>query len=517
RKREELYKEWERKVFRPIQKQIEDKLAHTSTAEIEALKAAVGGNPLVDGQLVSADGRVAAFVLHYREDAAEHFANADYVPTLKAAALEWAPEATIWLTGAEAVKAAITRAVASQLGTLLPLVLLLTGLITAIAFRSLRGAVLTLAVLGMGLSWTLALMVLLEIPLTLVSALVPPVVVTLGLAYAMHSQSDFLNRLRQRPDPAERSLVVAEVIDHLRLPLLLTGLTTVAGFLALLLNPLQAVREFATFCALGVAINVFLALCVLPILLNWVGCTAPSGDGQERFDRLATALADLALRRRRTILGGGAVVLLAGVIGLNTVEVGTNYVRGFAPDHPVRQDFEQINAQLSGVNSFSIVLEGFVDDTFAEPEVLRAMQRLQGWLSEQPEVGATHSVVDHLQLIQRSFGEAAEGGQLVPDSPEQIKQLLLVGATPGLSGVVDRRFATAQIIVRSYEENSAQIRALLQRLQPQLDRLPRRLEVTVTGDSVLLTATVEDIASGQWLTVGVAALVIYAVLAMLFT
>lgn len=487
-----------------------------SPQQVSALEDALTSNPLVNGLLLSKDGQVAAFVLHFRDDPAELFADAGYVGALKASVKDLAPDLPVFITGTEVVKAGVARTVAQQLVVLIPLVLVLTGLITVVAFRSVKGAALTLLTVGTGLLWTLAVVVVLDTPLTLVSAIMPPVVITLGLAYAMHTQSDYLARLRRRDD-CGCDVVVAETIDSLRLPLLLTGATTVAGFLALLLNPLQAVREFAAFSALGVTIDIFLALCVLPLLLGATHCTPARFDGSEFFDRWAERFSAFALRHRRGILVAGSAVLVLGAISLVQVKVGTNYVRSFAPDHPVRVDFEEINSALSGVNGFSIVLEGFVEDTFTEPEVLRAMERLQAWLALQPEVGASQSILDYLQLIRLGFGENVNGAGQVPDSAQEIKQLLLFGASPAMNAVVDKRFATARILVRSYEENSAAIRSLLDRLQPQLDKMPRRLEVTVTGDSVTLTETVTNIASGQWLTVGVAAIMIYLVLAALFT
>lgn len=494
-------------------------LAATTDDEIALFDRALRESPQVWGSLISREGDVVAFVLHFREDPASLFAKEGYVDELKEVARRIASDSPVWVTGAEVVKSGVARAVADQLTLLIPLVLVITGLIAVLAFRSFSGALLTLVTVGIAICWTLTVLVLLDTPLTLVSAIMPPVVVTLGLAYAMHTQSDFLARKRRFSKSNEKDCrgAVAETIDGLRLPLLLTGATTIAGFLALSLNPLQAVREFALFCALGVGIDVFLALCILPLLLGRANCEPARVDGSEFFERWAQRFSDLALQHRRAVLTVGAIVMGLGVMSLMQVQVGTNYVRSFKADHPVRVDFEAINQSLSGINGFSIVLEGFVDDTFVEPEVLSAVDRLQAWLLQQPEVGATRSLVDYLTEVRKGFGEDTHGVNRIPGSAKEIKQLLLFGASPAMNALVDKRFATARIEVRSYEENSAAIRRLLARLEPQLAKLPRRLEVTLTGDAVTMTETVERIASGQWMTVGVAALAIFFVLATLFT
>lgn len=493
------------------------RLPARTEAEIQRLVQALEDSPLVNGRLISTDGQVAAFVLHFADSPDQYFAERGYTEEIKNVVRDLlGAEVPVWVTGNAVIKAGVAQAVADQFLLLIPLVLVLTGLITVVAFRSIKGAALTLLTVAMALLWTLAIMVLLDTPLTLVSAIMPPVVVTLGLAYAMHTQSEFLARVRKHGG-LDCGRAVADTIDHLRLPLILTGTTTVAGFMALMLNPLLAVREFAMFSAIGVAIDAFLALCVLPLLLGHGRCQPAELDGSEFFDRLAARLSAFALKYRRGILIAGAAVLVGGVVSLIQIQVGTNYVRSFAADHPVRADFESINESLSGANGFSIVIEGFVDDTFTDPEVLRAIDRLQAWLAQQPEVGSSQSVLDYLNQIRRGLGEAVDGTSAVPQSAGEVKQLLLFGGSPALAAVVDKRFATARIRVSVYEENSAAIRNLIDRLEPQLERMPRRLEITLTGDAVTLTETVDQIASGQWMTVGVAAVTIFLVLAALFT
>jgi len=80
----------------------------------------------------------------------------------------------------------------------------------------------------------------------------------------------------------------------------------------------------------------------------------------------------------------------------------------------------------------------------------------------------------------------------VPDSQAEAKKLLLFGGGGDLNALVDKRFATARIVVRARVEDSAAVRDLIERIESRLDRLPRRLTATVTGNTVLLTDTVED-------------------------
>lgn len=480
------------------------------------LQQDLAGNPLVNRHLVSVDARTTAFVLTLQGDPAEVFADGLFEHRLRAMAAEVAPMAEVWLTGSPVVKAALTRAVVEQMRFTIPIIFLLVAVILLFAFHSLRAMLMPTFAIALALTGTLACVALAGVSLNLVSSIVPPVVITLGLAACMHVVSEYFVVRREIQDPVQAS---AQTIQNIGLPLILTSVTTAAGFLALTLNPLPAVREFAIFASIGIGITLVLTLTTLPAMLCLFDCSnaAREAPGGRLFRWAADTLASVSLRQRKPIVTIGVLLLIFGLISALGLRVGTGYISGFAEDHPVRMDYEAINANLGGANPFSIVIEGFVADTFVEPDILQSIEALQAWLAEQPEVGSTQSIVDHLKLINRSFNDGDPVFDRIPDSRSEIKQLLLFGGGNALNGLVDKRFATTQILVRASVEDSAAIRVLIDRIEARLERLPRRLVSTVTGNTVLVTDTVEDIATGQWLSVGIAALVIYVILSMLFT
>ncbi len=489
-----------------------------TAAERAALQRDLQANPLVSRHLVSADGRVAAFILTLGEEATELLADGGFEQQLRELALAAAPQAEVWISGAPVIKAALTRAVVAQMRFTTPMIFALVAGILFLAFRNLRAVLLPTLTISMALVWTLATIVLSGTSLNLVSSIVPPVVITLGLAATMHVVSEYFVVRLNVEDPVQAA---RQAMEKISLPLVLTGLTTMAGFMALMLNPLPAVREFALFSALGIAYTLLLSLSFLPAMLGRIDCVGArqmkQPPGGALFHWGGRLLADISLRFRRPIVLIGVLLLIFGLLSSFNIKVGTGYVSGFAEDHPARTDYEAINAQLGGANPFFIVLEGFVPDTFVEPEILLEMQSLQAWLEDQPEIGSTQSLADHLRLINRSFNEGDPSYDRIPDTRAEAKQLLLFGGGNALNSLVDKRFATAQIMIRARVEDSGAIQALIERIETRLQRLPRRLEATVTGNTVLVTNTVDDIASGQWLSVGGAAAVVYVILSMLFT
>jgi len=71
----------------------------------------------------------------------------------------------------------------------------ISAALCAFAFRSVRGVVLPLLAIGLALEWTLGGMGWRGVPINLVSNIIPPLLITLGFAGAMHFISEYYETL----------------------------------------------------------------------------------------------------------------------------------------------------------------------------------------------------------------------------------------------------------------------------------------------------------------------------------
>lgn len=490
--------------------------------ELARLREDVAANPLYRGRLVSEDGRMTALVVYLRGLGNRELIERGIPGRIAALAEEESGPAEVHVTGPPVVKAANARALIDSLSFALPAALILGGVVVYVAFGSLRAVLLPLAGIALAVVWMLGLLAWLGRPLNLVTAIAPPLVIAVGLAYAMH----VLTAIRLPPEEEGEEEATAEGAERVRrglasvrLPVAITGITTAAGFLALLLNPLPAVREFAAMAVAGVLFAVVLSLTFLPAALQLSGAAAKSEDppGARLFTTAAGVLAHYALYYRRRILVAGGVLLAASLAAMTQIQVGTDYIRDFPADAPVRTGYEAVNEALGGAASFSVVVEANLNDAFVDPELLRELDALQRWIEAQPEVGAATSMVDPLRLLNRSLHDGDPEHFAIPESSALAKQLLVFGGGEEIESYVDSRFRTARVRVRTRAGDSASLGALQDRVRDRLEALPLPLRGRVTGESALVTRAVEMIARGQVLSIGAALGIIYLILAALFT
>lgn len=488
----------------------------------ERLRQRVRAHPFYGETLVSHDGRGAAFLVTF-----EHMPERELLARRLAAQVEEVAGAErgdgaqVWVTGSPHAKLAISETLVGELGKILPTLLGLVVLLTALTFRTLRGVALPVVTIALAVVWTLGAMGWTGSSLNLVSNLIPGLLITLGFAAAMHVVSEYYETLRRHPasDAASHRARIAHVLDEMGVAIAVNGLTTVLGFASLCTSGVVAVRLFGAWAVVGIVATTLLAMTFLPAALALAGNPrrVPGGGGEGgAVDRFAEGLARFDVRNRRPILGAAVLLLLVSVLFMTRIEVGTTYIGDFPETSPVRQGYEEITRRLGGTTAFTIVVDADEPGGMVQPESLRALRELQDWIEAQPEVATTASIADGVALLHRAL-RGAEADEAIPSDPALVKQLLLFGGDDVTRGFLDRGQRSASVLVRSNVSDSKPVRAFLERLDARLAELPRRMQARATGDLVLLNRTVDAIAVGELQSLGTAFLTIFLTLSAMLT
>jgi predicted RND superfamily exporter protein len=498
----------------PFSAELED-----GTASLEDIKSRILGNPLYAGNLVSRAADATALVVYFNDISDQDYIRGGIHEEITRIVKEEQGDNEIFMTGSPYFKFAMVDLLVDDLIWTPPLITIIIAIVLAIFFRTLLGVIAPILTVAIGVILTLGTIAALGYSLSMISVLVPPLLMILGFSYAVHVTSEY-HQLRKKPDPD--NLIINQTLKHMVLPVSLTGLTTIAGFIALMTNPIGAVQEFGIFSAIGVVYITVLSLTFTPALLKALDrnpgtlTTADNAISGKGFDRFVDRVALFDLKHQRKIFVAFGIIFLLSLAGMMKIHVSTESITNFASDSDVRKGFDIVNDKLGGANQFYIVIEGIHTDTFKDPHNLAILKELQDWLEQQPEVGDTISIADYLMLINQAFNNNDPAFYKIPDNKRLITQLLFLSSSDELDNIVDTRFRTANLVVRSRVINSDRMSELMERIQPKLDQFPEQLVPTITGNPVLISETLTDIIVGQARSVGLALVFVYAILAVMF-
>lgn len=263
----------------------------------------------------------------------------------------------LWVSGSPMGEAAIAAALDQEQRRMVPLVGGVLFVLLLLVYRSFWLALGSLFPALAGIAWTGALQDGLGHPVNPVTALLPPVLLAVGVAGSVHLIEAYLEARAggQAPERASRSAVRA-----IRVPAIGCAATTLAGFLALCMSPIPAIDRFGLLAAVGVLVTALFTFAALP---PWLRRFARSermirraaGHGPWRWLSAWLACRLARFTRPITVLTVGVALFLGWQWTRLTVD--TDPLRILPARHAFRQATDRIGARLGGTETFDLLLE----------------------------------------------------------------------------------------------------------------------------------------------------------------
>lgn len=492
------------------------------------LRARALGDPLYLHSLVSDDGRVAALNVSFRKMTDQEFIATDLDARIAGIlASESAPDVRFSMAGRPHVKTSVYRTMLADLRLLVPLAVLAMALVLGMSSGSLRGVVLPLGSVLVAVLWTFAALALLQRPLTILTTLLGPNLIVVGSVYGVH----VLARFREDAATCRSARLAAErSLRHVVLPVLVSGATTAIGYGSLVLTDVPAVFEYGAFSVLAVTSVTLLSLTLVPAtlaLLPLPSEIARGGTARQRpyisariersGDALLARVSVFSQRHAGAVITFWTLLCLGAAVAVPRLVVDTDYLSFFDENAPVRQDFDRVNRLLAGVVPLYIVIDGAGPGAFREPAALRALESAEARVAGIPGVAHTASLVGLVRALNRVMEEDDPGAARVPPTRAAVAELLnlVPKSEMGRLSTADQR--RVNLVVRTGEVGSAPVRRLAAQLAEQAPAAAfgPGTTVSVTGNALLLSRSADAIAWGQASSVGMTALTILALLAVL--
>lgn len=492
--------------------------AEPSWADAHVLAALTAGSPLVGGRLISRDRRVAVLVVRVAADAPRGEVNALIVRVRDAIG---APPAgiTTSLSGLPAIRLEMVDALRSDQVRLVALAFALSLLVLVAGMRSLAGVLLPLGTVGITVVVTLGAMSLAGEPLNLLTNMIPPLLVTIGLAEAVHMVLRWEETARAGMD---RTASAIAALQTMALPCLVTTGTTAIGFGALLLQETSILRHFGAVAAIASMLAYLVTVLFVPAALPSFAPRAerhqPARDGA--LERALVEIARITGRRAAITLGGSLAVLLAALIVARDVTVDSTLMDQFARGSEVARTTRVLEEHLDGVRSLDVVLEG-PPGTFTDPVGVERLASVAGWLRTRPGVLRATSLADWLLEARRVVRGDESAGTPVFSSAREIGALrrLLVAEderawVDPTATLVSTDGARARIEVRLADRGASRILAMLDELSEEVARTSD-LELRYSGEAFVASRGLDRIVRSLG-SLGAAVVLIFLVMTLLF-
>lgn len=376
-----------------------------------------------------------------------------------------------------------------------------------LALRSSAAMLLPLLTAGISVVWTLGFMGWVGIPITVLTFVVPSLIIVVGSTEDIHILSEYLEAVRDS-SPGEAPMI--RVANHIGPALALTAVTTTLGFLSIAINDITFVRQFGFAAGFGMLANAVVTFLLAPAFLRVAPLRPRATPIPWIVDRWLGRAAEvcIAAHRRRRLWTLVVVLSALGIFGLwaTRVRVDNNSREFFKKDSEILRRARVLHETLSGGLTFYIRISGKPGD-FRSPDVLRCVASLQDYMADRGWFDKTTTLTDYLTLVHREVhgGETQHAG--IPETEQAMAECLLLMHHSEIERYVNTDFSELNILVRHDIGSSARLNAILLDLDRQARALlPSRLTCRFTGQLILVNKAVKAIARGQVIGVGLAAL-----------
>jgi uncharacterized protein len=336
--------------------------------------------------------------------------------------------ATVHVTGMPVIIATVNEAMNADLKLMIPVVILVVLLILFISFRSFTPVVLPLISVVISVIWSVGAMPLFDIKLSVISTVLPVILVAVGSAYGIHIVTHYLlSREINNSDISreEHNSLVIEVVNKIIKPVFLAALTTFVSFLSFCFTSVAPCREFGYFASFGVAAAFIVSILLIPSLLiirgpkkiNAVKESGAENKGVSAF--LADNLTILA-GRKKTILLFAVIAVIISVYGLSKLIIDNVMVEYFKPNTEIYIADKFIRQQFGGSKIVSVVASAESTEVILHPDTLAAMDGLSSYLQKNIQgVGKVMGFTDLIKRINQVFNadESPDGLPITPSVP----------------------------------------------------------------------------------------------------
>ncbi|MFB3764028.1 MAG: hydrophobe/amphiphile efflux-3 (HAE3) family transporter [Methanotrichaceae archaeon] len=323
----------------------------------------------------------------------------------------------ITVTGDPAFQAAIVGLMNSSNGMILALAGILMIIALLLVFRHVRWPLLPIPIVILGIIWTFGAMGILHIPLTMVSFAAFPILIGIGIDYAIQFHNRIDEELSKGKPPVEAAI---NTINHVAIPVIIALVVTEAGFTALLSSTVPIIRDFGMLCIIGLIMCYLSALFVGVTILHGMEGRIPRKtrdktrpDDGSAIGMRVTRVAEFCINRSWGVLAIALILALMGNYFDAMVPVETDTKNYIPQDLPPLIDLNHMKNIFGGTDSVEFLVQA---DDITDPNTLKWMDDFGNYMFRyRDRINSAVSIATYIKQ--------ANGGK-IPDDKTRIREII---------------------------------------------------------------------------------------------
>lgn len=473
----------------------------SSQAELDSLFKIALGQKFYMGQLVNVQNGATMVLAPMKKEFVNSARRMDVTNELIRFGKEFSEQTGIEVhyAGLPFVRSIMASQVKKELSLFLYLSAIVTGVIMLLFFRSFRAVIFSMVMIGVVVVWTIGTIKLLGYKISLLSGLIPPVIVTIGITNAIYLLNKYhLEFVRTR----SKMGAIQVVMSKMGLATFLTNLTVAIGFLTLLYTDISILREFGIVAGINIIALFVVSLVMIPGILSWMPEPTEKHLKHLTFPILGgfVRLIDrLVLNYRPAIYIATAVITAVAVLGMTRLYSVSYMVDDIPEESQVKKDLKFLEENFSGIMPLEIEID--LQTKRKKPlqnlKVARAIDEFELSLDSIAVTSRPISVLSFIKASRQAFYNNNPDWYGLPTSDIEAKNVLgyLKGQSDNsglFNAFVDSTYSKMRISMQMADIGSIKMDSLVRQvIEPKAANLVTELKKTLRSknDSISVVVT----------------------------
>jgi len=431
----------------------------------------------------------------------------------------------IHYSGLPYIRTVTSKKIQNELLFFVFLSLVIASILLFILFRTGRAVLFAMIVVIVAVIWALGFIVLLGYKITILTGIIPPLIIVIGVENSIFLLNKYLSEYREHGNKIK---ALSRMISRIGNANLLTNSTTAAGFAAFIITSNELLIEFGIVASINILITYLLSLFVLPILFSFF--PVPSQKHMKHFEkglisRIIDQVTQIVLTRRKVIYIATLVFVTGGIVGISLLRTTGNVVDDISKKDKLYKDMIFLEQNFKGVMPLEITVDTRKKNGIMKLSTLRKLDQLQDTLAIYPEFSKPVSVVEVVKSAKQAFYRGNPKMYEMPNSQEKnfilsyVPQLGEKNKKSILDSFVDSTFSKTRISIQMANIGTNDIERILSDLKPKVDSifLPGKFDVLMTGTSVVFLKGTDYLVKNLFMSLTLAVIIITLLMALIFS
>lgn len=391
-------------------------------AQVDSLKNELFNQyPFYDNFLFNKDNGTVRTAVYLKKDIVNTSIRKDFIiNTLEQKIKEFEQQEglDVRVSGMPYIRTLNSQNIIDEIGLFIGGALFVTSLIFFFFFKSFRATFISLIVVSIGVMWTFGIIGLLNYEITVLTALIPPLIIVIGIPNCIFLINKYQHEVKLHGNKVKS---LQRVITKIGNATLMTNVTTACGFATFILTESKLLKEFGLVASLSILAIFLLCLFIIPIIYTFL--PHPKDRHLQHLNKrwigsFVNWMERMVKEHRFAIYAITVGLLAMSIIGIYQIKISGSIIEDMPKKADFFEDIMFFEKEFNGIMPLEIMIDTKRKKGVMKLSTLKRMQALEEEILETPELSKPISIVGLAKYSKQAYYNGNPKYYQLPTSQE---------------------------------------------------------------------------------------------------